>query len=412
MYLQYVTRLLVLCFRKFFIIFFRFTFALSNRNKMPKSTKRFIISNNSLNAQGFRMLTDGVDLSDFEKNPLLLFNHIRPDGTDKNQILPIGHWEDIEINGEELSGVPVFDDKDDFAMSIYHKVEGNHIRMCSAGAEPIETSANPKLLLPSQKKETVVKWKLKEASIVDIGANPEALTVALYDANDNLINLSDKTSETLIPYIKMSKSTTTAKVAADKAALAKKEADTANAKAIKLAAEAKKAELAAEDPEAELADNGSDGDEAPVADDKDAIIAKLTQDLADAKEQLKLAQEQMQLADTVQKEAKATQLADKAIGLRKITLAQKSHIVKMALSDYNGTVEYLNTILPTKTVKEQIELSAGNKAPEVAKLETLSAKSWDELFKESGAVDFIKLNAPEVYKAKYKEKFGKEPKNI
>lgn len=380
---------------------------------MPeKSTKRFIISDSRLNAQGFRMLTEGALLDDFEKNPLMLWNHQRPEGTDKNQILPIGHWEDIEVNGDEISGVPVFDDKDEFAMSIFHKVEGGHIRMCSAGAEPLETSEEESVLLPEQSKATVTKWRLKEASIVDIGANPGALAVALYDANDNLIRLSDPLLKNLIPNITMTKKTTTAKVAAAKVAAAEA------AKAEKVALAAKKvavqlAEEAKEEGEAKLADNDGEAQlaEEEPEEDKDEIIAKLTAQVAELTEKLKLAEEQVSLADTEKEEAKVEQLANKAIALKKITLAQKPHIIKLAKADYNGTVEYLNGIRPQKSVKEIIELSdngGDGKSDEIAKL---SAMSWDTLFNTKGAIITLKAQAPDVYKAKFKEKFGKNPIN-
>ncbi|MBA3901594.1 MAG: hypothetical protein H0X62_15560, partial [Bacteroidetes bacterium] len=107
---------------------------------MPKSTKRFILSNNGLNAQGFRMLSEGVVMDEFDKNPVLLFNHIRPEGNDKNQILPLGYWMDLQIDGEDISAVPFFDESDEFAMKIFNKVENGTLKMCSAGAEPLDIS--------------------------------------------------------------------------------------------------------------------------------------------------------------------------------------------------------------------------------------------------------------------------------
>lgn len=392
---------------------------------MPKSSKRFIISNSGLNAQGFRMLTEGAVLDDFEKNPLMLWNHQRPEGTDKNQILPIGHWEDIQVNGDELSAVPVFDDKDDFAMSIYNKVEAGHIRMCSAGAEPLETSEDETDLLPEQTRATVTKWRLKEASICDIGANPGSLSVALYDAKDSLIKLSDSQGKTIIPTIKMKKPLTTAKKAAakkaaDEAAKAEKIALAAKKKSIQLAEEAKTEEtLAAGDPDDDeklTADTDEDanlaeGDADPVTDeDKDELIANLQAQIAELKEQLGIATDQLKMADDAKQDAKVENLANQAVALRKITLAQKAQIIKLAKADFKGTVEYLNSIKASKTVKETLEENKAN-TKEGERLVKLSAMSWDELFKNAGDTSFLKLNAPDVYKAKFKEKFGKEPRN-
>lgn len=87
---------------------------------MPKSSKRFLLSNEKLNSHGFRVITSGIDLTNFKKNPVMYWLHVYPkdDGSEKG--LPIGFWDDIEVNGTELTGVPVFDDSDEFAMKIYH----------------------------------------------------------------------------------------------------------------------------------------------------------------------------------------------------------------------------------------------------------------------------------------------------
>jgi len=37
---------------------------------------------------------------------VLLFNHIRPEGNDRNQILPIGYWQDIELKDGMITAVP------------------------------------------------------------------------------------------------------------------------------------------------------------------------------------------------------------------------------------------------------------------------------------------------------------------
>jgi len=73
------------------------------------------------------------------------------------------------------------------------------LRAASVGLRMIEQSDDPKLLLPGQTRATVTKWRLREASIVGIGANRNSLR--LYDENDNLLTdeqilrLFDKTGE-------------------------------------------------------------------------------------------------------------------------------------------------------------------------------------------------------------------------
>ncbi|MDR3057755.1 MAG: hypothetical protein LBU84_06400 [Prevotella sp.] len=151
--------------------------------------KTFVLHDESLNTQGYWMMTAGADLSQFERNPIMLWNHNRPWRDTKDGILPIGHWENIRIDGDRILADAVFD-TDEFAQTIALKVESGTLRMCSVGARPIETSEDPKYIKPGQRYKTILKWSLLEASIVDIGANNNAL-VALYDKDDRLIELSD-----------------------------------------------------------------------------------------------------------------------------------------------------------------------------------------------------------------------------
>ena len=61
--------------------------------------------------------------------------------------------------------------------------------MASIGITPTAWEEDAKLLKPGQTRPTVTKSKIKEASIVDIGSNENAL--ALYDDNGNIYELSD-----------------------------------------------------------------------------------------------------------------------------------------------------------------------------------------------------------------------------
>lgn len=333
---------------------------------MPKSSKRFIISNSGLNSQGFRMLTEGALLDDFEKNPLLLWNHIRPEGNNRNQILPLGHWVDLKVEGDEISGVPFFDDDDEFAMSIFKKVENGTIRMCSAGAEPLETSDKPEHIVQGQTKATVTTWRLKEASICDIGSNPGSLAVQLYDHNERAIALSEESIQKLIPKIDMKDPK------------------------VKLSDEEEK-KLAEEEEEKKLSDE-----------EKDEVIKQLRLKLKEMEEKLRLSEEEKE-------EEKVETLVSNAVTMRKITASQKGHFIKLAKSDFKTTEELINSLPSATTLKDQ--LSNTKVSPEKERIAKLSEKSWDELF-NSGDLEFVKLHAPDVYKTKYVTKFKKEPKNL
>lgn len=172
---------------------------------MPKSSKRFVISDSSINEYDFRTLTEGVDIAQYLKNPILLWMHSRPWRGTKDEVLPIGTMTDIAVEGDQILGTPVFDDKDDFAMTIYNKVESGILKMCSPGLKVLTWSDDPEHILPGQRRATAIKTVLREVSICDIGANNNAL--ALYDENDELINLSDRTKPEIIPLLNPNKMT-------------------------------------------------------------------------------------------------------------------------------------------------------------------------------------------------------------
>lgn len=157
-------------------------------SKPTKMAKTFVLHDESVNSYGFWMLTSGVVLDQFKKNPIMLFNHNRSYRDTKDTILAIGHWENIRIEGTEILAEPVFD-ADEFSQTIAAKVESGTYRMASVGFRPILSSDDPQYIKPGQRYETHLQWKIKEASIVDIGSNENAL--ALYDDHDNLVELSE-----------------------------------------------------------------------------------------------------------------------------------------------------------------------------------------------------------------------------
>jgi hypothetical protein len=164
------------------------------------NNRTFILSDESVNTYGFWVSTKGIDLGQFEKNPVMLWGHHRTwRGTD-DEVLPIGHWENIRKVGGQLLAEPVFDEKDPFAKRISEKVSGGFLKAASIGMTVIETSADTQHLKPGQTLETVTKCRIREASIVDIGANSNALV--LYDQNGAALNLSAGGQDSKIPGIK------------------------------------------------------------------------------------------------------------------------------------------------------------------------------------------------------------------
>lgn len=161
--------------------------------------KETVISNGSLNSYGFRVLTDGIDLTQYRRNPILLWMHTRPYRGTTDEVLPLGRVEGLRVEGDNLIGTPVFDDTDEFARKVKAKWEAGILKMVSAGLKVIEESDDPAVLVQGQRYATVTKSKLIEVSIVDIGSNDDAL--ALYNDNDDIINLASGKGEIFLTRI-------------------------------------------------------------------------------------------------------------------------------------------------------------------------------------------------------------------
>lgn len=164
--------------------------------------KDVIISTSGLNCYGGRVLTSGIDLTQFLKNPILLWMHRRSFDRDA---MPIGRIENLRTDGDRLIGTPVFDQNDDFAKKVENKWENGFLRMASAGIEIIETSDAPEHLLPGQTRRTITRCRLEEVSIVDIGGNDEALQ--LYDRSGKVLRLAAGEENDVLPLLSLNKET-------------------------------------------------------------------------------------------------------------------------------------------------------------------------------------------------------------
>lgn len=145
------------------------------------------------------MLTAGADLNQFKRNPILLFMHNRPFRGTQDQILAIGKVVDIRLDGDSILGDLEFDQNDPFAKKIETKWDSGIYKMVSAGATPIEYSDDPAYLVPGQTRSTITRWKLDEVSVVDIGANDDA--IALKSPKGEYLTLKEGECPDFIPLI-------------------------------------------------------------------------------------------------------------------------------------------------------------------------------------------------------------------
>ena len=160
--------------------------------------KEVIISTEAVNSYGTRVLTSGIDLEQFKRNPVLLWMHRRAwDG----QSMPIGKIDNLRVENGKLIGTPVFDQNDEFARKIESKWESGFLRMASAALEPTEVNPDPALALAGQTRATVTRSKLVEVSIVDIGGNDEALQ--LCGADGKQLKLAAGEDVPALPLLKL-----------------------------------------------------------------------------------------------------------------------------------------------------------------------------------------------------------------
>jgi hypothetical protein len=340
---------------------------------LKRSSKTFAISTETPNNKGFRVRTSGIDFSDYPKNPLLLWMHQRPSKENGYKTLPLGNGEEIELKDGTLYGRPCFDPSDQFAMQIYEKVENGTIRMASAGLFPIEWQ------LDQNEELWLERSKFVEFTLADLGSDPSALAVQLYDANDELITLSDDYIADLIPTLKPISNMKLIQLSAD-----------AVLPLIGLTADATPDQVLAKFKEIVTLTNTQKTEIETLTSEKTIVDGKLVT-LASEVDGLKKA------ATT----EKINGLVDGAVAARKITADQKDNYVKLANADFDSTKSLLDSMVANPSLKSAVETA---KATAGAKYEKLS---WDDMDKEGTLVQ-LKAEFPDIFFAKFKEKWGND----
>jgi HK97 family phage prohead protease len=326
---------------------------------MPNKT--FILSDESINTHGFRVLTAGIQLDSFRRNPIMLWNHSSAWRGTKEEILPVGRWDNIRVEGGKLLADAVLDDGDNFAKEIARKVEKGIINMCSIGFAVIEQSEDKSVILPGQRYATVTKCRLREVSLVDMGANLNS--VVLYDEAGKIIELSE--SGDALP---LSKLKDTNFILNDMKIIALKLGLTESAT-------------------------------------QDEILAAITKLQDDNKEVVSL-RDKIAATEKERKEARAAEAAtliDAALKSGKIDAKAKEDLQKLFEADFDSAKKTLQSLPERATLRSQI---AGGNTGGSANGEF--AGKWDELDRQ-GKLASLKENDSELFKAKFKEKFGTEP---
>lgn len=131
--------------------------------------KRVRMTDDSLNSHGSRVLTAGCDTAQYLRNPVLLYMH------ERGKV--IGYMKEIEVKDGEISGEPVFDCATELSKQCKKQWEVGSLRMVSIGIDVLELSEEPEHLVAGQTAPTITKSRIFETSIVDIGANDNAIVM-------------------------------------------------------------------------------------------------------------------------------------------------------------------------------------------------------------------------------------------
>lgn len=327
--------------------------------------KEVIISTEAVNSYGTRVLTSGIDLEQFKRNPVLLWMHRRAwDG----QSMPIGKIDNLRVEDGKLIGTPVFDQNDEFARKIESKWESGFLRMASAALEPTEVNPDPALALAGQTRATVTRSKLVEVSIVDIGGNDEALQ--LCGADGKQLKLAAGEDVPALPLLKLNEPEPTS------------ENETGGGEEI-----------------------NNNNKQLKTAMNKDQLILLgLPEDASDEQvtAALQLMKTKADSAETLQLAA-VTRCVDQAIADKKILAAQRDHYIKLGkaagaemLADTFKAMPTQQKPTDTLNLSQQSAPGAGSQTKTYAKLSEVPQSERLTLRKDQ----------PAEYMRLYKEEYG------
>lgn len=323
-----------------------------------------VINTEDLNSYGFWVKTDGVDLSRWKKNPVMLWNHHRTWKGSDDEVLPIGIGVNLKVEAGKIIVTPEFDMEDEFAAKIARKYEKGHIRAASIGIRVVELSEDPKHLKPGQRRPTVTKSVMMEFSLTDIPSNSEA--VRLYDDGDHVINLSAD-GDAGIPLINLSST---------------------------------------KEPEMEMkiiAAHLGLSDSASLADIQNAItqlktkagqVDGLNAQLSELRNQVETAQK-----------TEATALLTAAIEERRITADQRPHFEKLLQSDFSSAKSVLLSLPKVEKLSTQITPEAKEVVAE-GKYQGKTFSQWQK--EDSQKLTALKASNFDLFNELFKAEFGKD----
>lgn len=326
-------------------------------SKFKKIDKEFCLTDNSVNVYGYRLLTEGLRLEQFKKNPIGFMGHDRDGGV-------ICKWGDFRIEGDKLFGKPVINLSHPKGQDVADQIENGFINAASCGKIVcLAATDEPELQLEDQTGPTVTDWYPREISFCDIPGNHNALA-NLYDIHDHELNLAD--------FVK-SKNPNMSKVLLTAAMLT----------ALNLTD--KSSESDAEKAFSDLVDKAGkvEGLEKDLADTKGTLTAK--------EKELKDLQE-----TTVTKQVK--DLLDSGVTAGKLTVETSEKLAVTYAKNPEGLKDLID-VMPAQT-----KVTGDDKDKDLSDLADVAGKDWDQLY-AAGKLEAVKVKMPDLYAKLRKNKF-------
>lgn len=143
-----------------------------------KSIGRFTVTSDIVDRDSERMIPSGARFDNFEKHPVMLWNHNRSrswDDGESKKLLPIGKWLNRQSDETGISFEGFISDSTDFGKDVLALCQDEVLNATSIGFIPIKWSNDVKDKLPGQEGYTITDYEVIEISLADIPANPEAV---------------------------------------------------------------------------------------------------------------------------------------------------------------------------------------------------------------------------------------------
>lgn len=157
------------------------------KRELPSGTLEhdFVVSDESVNRYGWRLLVAGIDTEGFLKNPVCCVQH-------NTWLIPVGKWKNLRVDGQKLLGTVEFDRNDDDAVKLYWKYKDGYMNAVSLNVVPVEESDDASMLIKGQKYPTLVRSELLEISLVTLPGQKNAVKLSHLDGSEYKLHLITK----------------------------------------------------------------------------------------------------------------------------------------------------------------------------------------------------------------------------